>query len=52
MYLSTDGIKLVCTLFFTFEGNYRTNLKTLLECVNRQYFFLFYTKCQKEKVKL
>ena len=39
MYLLTCGIKLVCTLFFTFEGNCETNLKALLECMNKQYFF-------------
>ena len=35
MYLLTCGIKLVCTLSFTFEGNCGTNLKALLECMNR-----------------
>ena len=51
MYLLTDNIKFVCTLSFTFEGNYGTNLKTLLECMNKQYFFSFYTKIKKKKVK-
>ena len=51
MYLLTCGIKLVCTLSFTFEGNCGTNLKTLLEYMNRQYFFPFYTKIKKKKVK-
>ena len=51
MYLTIGGIKLVCTLSFTFEGNCGTNLKALLECMNRQYFFPFYTKIKKEKVK-
>ena len=51
MYLLTDSIKLVCTLSFTFEGNCGTNLKTPLECMNRQYFFPFYTKIKKKKVK-
>ena len=35
MYLLTGGIKLVFTLSFTFKGNCRTNLKALLECMNR-----------------
>ena len=39
MYLLTDNIKSVCTLSFTFEGNCGTNLKALLECMNKQYFF-------------
>ena len=39
MYLLTGDIKLVCTLSFTFEGNCKTNLKALLECMNKQYFF-------------
>ena len=51
MYLLTGGIKLVCTLSFTFEGNCGTNLKALLECMNRQYFSPFYTKIKKEKLK-
>ena len=51
IYLSTGGIKSVCTLSFTFEGNRKTNLKALLECMNRQYFFPFYTKIKKKKVK-
>ena len=41
----------MCTLSFTFEGNCGTNLKALLECMNRQYFFPFYTKIKKKKVK-
>ena len=49
--LTVGGIKLVCNLSFTFEGNCETNLKALLECMNRQYFFPFYTKIKKEKVK-
>ena len=52
MYLLTCGIKLMYTLSFTFEGNYGTNLKALLECMNKQYFFPFYTKIKKKKVKL
>ena len=52
MYLLTCRIKLMCTLSFTFKGNCRTNLKALLECMNRQYFFFpFYTKIKKKKVK-
>ena len=51
MYLLTCGIKLVCILSFTFEGNCGINLKALLECMNRQCFFLFYTKIEKKKVK-
>ena len=52
MYLLIDGIKLVCTLSFTFEGNCGTYLKALLECMNRQcFFFVFYAKIEKEKVK-
>ena len=52
MYLLTDNIKLVCTFSFTFEGNCGTNLKALLECMNKQYFFFpFYTKIKKKKVK-
>ena len=35
MHLLTGDIKLVCTLSFTFEGNCGTNLKALLECMNR-----------------
>ena len=46
-----DDIKLMCTLSFTFEGNYRTNLKALLESINRQYFFPFYTKIKIQKTK-
>ena len=45
------NIKLMCTLSFTFEGNCGTNLKALLEYMNRQYFFPFYTKIKKKKVK-
>ena len=52
MYLLTCGIKLMYTLSFTFEGNYGTNLKALLECMNKQYFFPFYTKIKKEKSKV
>ena len=48
MYLLTDSIKLVCTLSFTLEGNCGTNLKALLECMNKQYFFPFYTKIKKK----
>ena len=51
MYLLTCGIKLVCTLSFTFEDNCGTNLKALLEYMNRQYFFPFYTKIKRKKVK-
>ena len=51
MYLLMGGIKLVCTLLFTFKGNCGINLKALLECTNRQYFFPFYTKTKKKKVK-
>ena len=51
MYLLIGDIKLMCTLSFTFEGNCGTNLKTLLEYMNRQYFFPFYTKIKKKKVK-
>ena len=51
MYLLRDGIKLMCILSFTFEGNCRTNLKALLECMDKQYFFPFYTKIKKKKVK-
>ena len=51
MYLLIGDIKLMCTLSFTFEGNCGTNSKTLLECMNRQYFFSFYTKIKKKKVK-
>ena len=51
MYLLTSGIKLVFTLSFTFEGNCGTNLKALLKCMNRQYFFPFYIKIKKKKVK-
>ena len=50
MYLLI-GIKLMCTLSFTFEGNCGTNLKALLKCMNRQYFFSFKTKIKTEKVK-
>ena len=49
MYLSTCDIKFVCTLSFTIKVNCGTNLKVLLECMNRQFFF--YTKIEKEKVK-
>ena len=35
MYLLTSCIKLMYTLSFTFEGNCGTNLKALLECMNR-----------------
>ena len=48
VYLLTGGIKLVYTLSFTFEGNCGTNLKTLLEYMNRPYFFSFYTKIKKK----
>ena len=51
MYLLINGIKLMCTLSFTFEGNCEINLKALLECMNKQYFFPFYTKIKKKKVK-
>ena len=51
MYLSIGGIKLMCTLFFTFEGNCGTNLKIILECIDRQYFFSFYNKIKKEQIK-
>ena len=51
MYLLTCDIKLMYTLSFTFEGNCGTNLKALLECMNRQYFSPFYTKIKREKVK-
>ena len=44
MYLLTNDIKLVCILSFTFESNCEINLKALWECMNRQYFFPFYTK--------
>ena len=47
MYLSTGGIKLVCTLPFTFEGNYGTNLKALLEWDN--IFPHFTLKLKKKK---
>ena len=50
MYLSTSDIKLVSTLSFTFEGNCGTNLKVLLECMNRQYFFLHQNWKRKSKV--
>ena len=49
MYLLTGDIKLVCTLSFTFEGNCETNLKTLLECMNRQFFFSHFTSKLKRK---
>ena len=52
MYLLTGDIKLVCTLSFTFKSNCGINLKTLLECMNRQYFFPFYTKIKKKKMKV
>ena len=51
MYLLTCDIKLVCILSFTFGGNCGTTLKALLECMNRQYFFSFYTKIKKKKAK-
>ena len=51
MYLLTGDIKLVCTLSFTFKSNCGINLKTLLECMNSQYFFPFYTKIKNKKVK-
>ena len=51
MYLLTCDIKLMYTLSFTFEGNCGTDLKALLECMNRQYFSPFYTKIKREKVK-
>ena len=35
MYLLISGIKLVCTLSFTFKGDCETNLKALLEYMNR-----------------
>ena len=41
----------ICTLSFTFEGNCGINLKALLKCMNRQYFFSFKTKIKNEKVK-
>ena len=49
MYLLTGDIKLVCTLSFTFEGNCGTNLKVLLECMNRQYFPHFTLKLKMKK---
>ena len=52
MYLLIGGIKLMCTLSFTFEGNYETNLKTLLECMNRQFFFSHFTPKLKKKSKV
>ena len=52
MYLLTGDIKLVCTLSFTFEGNCGANLKALLECMNRQYFFPIYAKIKKKKSKV
>ena len=51
MYLLIDNIKLVYTLSFTFEGNCGMNLKTLMKCMNGQYFFPFYTKIKKQKAK-
>ena len=51
MYLSICGIKLMCILSFTFESNCETNLKALLECMNRQYFFSSYIKIKKVKAK-
>ena len=51
MYLLIGSIKLMCTLLFTFKDNCGTNLKALLKCMNRQYFFPFYTKIKKKKVK-
>ena len=44
IYLSIGSIKLICTLSFTFKGNREMNLKVLLKCTNKQYFFSFYTK--------
>ena len=35
MYLSIGGIKVMCILSFTFEGNCGTNLKALLKYMNR-----------------
>ena len=35
MYLSIGGIKVMCILSFTFEGNCETNLKVLLKYMNR-----------------
>ena len=52
MYLLIGGIKLVCILSFTFEGNCGINLKALLKCMNKQYFFPFYTKIKKKKSKV
>ena len=52
MYLSTSDIKLVSTLSFTFEGNCGTNLKVLLEYMNRQYFFFFLHQNWKRKSKV
>ena len=34
IYLST-GIKVLIYLFFVFEGNFETNLKVLLDSMNR-----------------
>ena len=51
IYWLTGDIKLVYTLSFTFKDNCGTNLKALLECMNRKYFFPFYTKIKKKKVK-
>ena len=47
IYFSTGSIKLMCTLSFTFKGNCEMNLKILLKCTNKQYFFSFYTKIEK-----
>ena len=51
MYLLTYNIKLMCTLSFTFEDNCGTNLKALLECMNKQYYFPFTPKLKRKKVK-
>ena len=51
MYLSIGGIKMMCILSFTFEGNCGTNLKVLLKYMNRQYFFSSYIKIKKVKAK-
>ena len=47
MYFSIGGIKLVYTLSFTFEGNYGTNLKALLEISN--IFSYFTLKLKRKK---
>ena len=41
----------MCTLSFTFKDNCGINLKALLECMNKKYFFPFYTKIKKKKIK-